>query len=367
MVIGNCNYYARQEGYAPYVIARNGKLVDRYTGLPLLDTPEQLEAVLKAAPVVWFAIDADSLTSTRYGREYRRLVFEQFDLPFTERGGLALRAAGWQAQPPMSAQAELNPPAAYGPLLLVAWEHSVATPGQPLAVTLFWRSAQNLAEPIQTSAQIISAAGISVAQNDTAIARGFLPLRSDADAPLPDPKRLVLPPDLAPGRYRIDTVAYPASTGTPLAGQPLTLDWFWVGPPPSLPRVTLGAAWVNGLGLIGHRLLPAELQPGKPLALELQWTTTQPISQTYTTFAHLVAPDGQLVAQNDHQPEGGFYPTWGWDVGERVVDAFQLDVPPEVAPGLYRLLVGWYDGQTGERLHLVDGADLLELAELIVK
>jgi hypothetical protein len=38
-----------------------------------------------------------------------------------------------------------------------------------------------------------------------------------------------------------------------------------------------------------------------------------------------------------------------------------------MAPGLYKLLVGWYDPITGKRVLLADGTDVLELAQWAVE
>jgi hypothetical protein len=288
-------------------------------------------------------------------------------LPFAEDDGLALRAVGWQEQPPLLVESALDPPAPYGPLRLTAWERSNATPGQPLAVTLFWRTAQHLQDQLSTSVQVISSAGALMTQYDSAITRGLLPLQADDEIALPDPKRLALPANLSGGRYRLDVVAYATATTAPLAGKPLAIDWFWIGSLPPSPETPVDAEWANGLRLAGHSRLPGKLQPGVQLTIDLQWTTTQPISQSYTAFAHLLGPNDQMAAQSDRQPEGGFYPTWGWDIGEPIADPFQLATPADMAPGLYRLLVGWYDPITGERVLLADGTDVLELAQWAVE
>jgi hypothetical protein len=366
-VVKNCNYYAREDGYAPYVIAHGDRVVDRYAGLPLLRSPEQLAALLRAEPVVWFVIDRESLMSSRYSADFLRLVVEQFKLPFAEEDGLALRATGWQEQPPPVAGSTLDPHATYGPLRLSAWERAAAAPGRPLAVTLFWRTTQRLREQISTSVQIVSAAGALMAQDDSAIAHGLVSLQPDDDATLPDPKRLSLPADLPPGRYRVDTLAYAVATTAPLAEQPVVIDWFWIGAAPPPPEMQVGAEWVNGLRLAGYHKLPDQLQPGVQWTINLQWTTTQPIPQAYTAFAHLLGPNGQVVAQSDRQPEGGFYPTWAWDIGEPIADPFQLATPASISPGVYRLLVGWYEPSSGERVRLPDGTDALELAQWAVK
>jgi hypothetical protein len=68
------------------------------------------------------------------------------------------------------------------------------------------------------------------------------------------------------------------------------------------------------------------------------------------------------VAQHDRAPEGGFYPTSQWDVGESVADIYPLALPETLAPGAYRLVVGLYDPATGQRLLTMGGEDAVELA-----
>jgi hypothetical protein len=360
-VVGDCTYYARETGYAPYVIQSGGRLVDRYAGLPLLDSVANLETALRQAPTAWFVIERDSLVSSRFGQTYLDAVVEQFDLAFSERGGLALYAVGWR--PPLTRQITVtfDPAAPYGPLLLSGWERSTATPGKPVAVTLFWRTAQRLADQVNTSVQIVPRDGAPLAQQDSPIARGLLNIEPGDFQPLPDPKVVALPGDLPGGRYRIDVAVYPASSAESFA-PPLALDWFWVGEPPPPPTIGRMANWQNGLRLVGHDGLPPDLPNGDNLTVQLHWSTTRSLTTTLTRFTHLVGPDGQVVAQSDQQPEAGFYPTWGWDVGETVPDGVELAIPNELDAGVYQLRVGWYDAASGVRVRLADGSDAFELA-----
>lgn len=361
-VVSDCTYYARQAGFEPYVIEQDGVIVDRYAGLPLLNTVEQLTTLLERGPVVWFVVDRDSLFSTRYGATYLATVIRHFDLVFEERRGLVLRTAARQTTLPVVAEVRFDPPVAHGPLLLTAWQRSAATPGRPLDVTLFWRTEQRLPDQLATSVQVTPRTGLPLEQDDGPIARGVLPLLP-ASEPLPDPKRLILPDDLPPDRYRLDVIAYTVGADRLQAEQPLALDWFWVGASPGPPAVPMGATWVNGIELVGHQPLPEQLEPGATVVIELQWKTAQPIRSAYTVFVHLVGPDGQLAAQQDRQPEDGFYPTWGWRVNEAVIDHYPLALPARLPPGEYLLLVGWYDPLTGERLAVAGGADTVRLAE----
>ncbi|MEZ4731043.1 MAG: hypothetical protein R3E79_28315 [Caldilineaceae bacterium] len=70
VVLGEpCDYFARERGYEPYVIEQDGILVDRWSGAPLLESAEQLEAVIKSAPRVWLVTDRERLAK-RYNGDF---------------------------------------------------------------------------------------------------------------------------------------------------------------------------------------------------------------------------------------------------------------------------------------------------------
>ena len=154
------------------------------------------------------------------------------------------------------------------------------------------------------------------------------------------------------------------ATVTPV-GPPLPFDWFTIWPPPITPTQLIDARWTDGLQLIGTDMLPSTVQAGEILTLRLVWAATAPITQDYTVFLHLIDEAGQPVAQQDQRPGGDFYPTSAWKVGEAVNDVYPLTIPTD-ATGPYRLLVGVYHAQTGERLQLTTGEDQSELAVLQV-
>ena len=85
-----------------------------------------------------------------------------------------------------------------------------------------------------------------------------------------------------------------------------------------------------------------------------------------TAFLHLIGPDGQLVAQHDKAPLDGFYPTSAWTPGTILTDTYALQLPATLAPGRYRLVAGWYDAATGERMLTEEGNDAAILAEWTV-
>ncbi len=226
-VLGPCDYYALQAGYEEYVIIRDGVAVDRWSGAALLDSAEELEAVLKASPRVWFISDGLRL-ATRYDANFLRMLIEQFDIVFEERGVLALRADGWREQPYYAVDEQFDDAISFGPLALTGWSRTDAEPGQRLAVTLLWHATAPVAQQINTSLRIVADDGSVITQADGPPANGLIPTNLFFDTPLPDRKRMELPADLNDGCYRVELVAYELETVTAL-GQPQPIGYISIG------------------------------------------------------------------------------------------------------------------------------------------
>lgn len=129
------------------------------------------------------------------------------------------------------------------------------------------------------------------------------------------------------------------------------------------PETTRAAAPAAPVAIFGEdeiALLDAEVSgspgPGAALTLESAWQALRPPEQDYTVFFHIVGPDGTLWGQQDSMPQGGAEPTGGWQPGRVVTDTLRLTMRPDApASEEYRVLLGLYDWQTGERLSA--GAD----------
>jgi hypothetical protein len=360
-----CDYFARERGYEPYVTPVDGVLVDRWTGAPLMRSADQLEQLVKTTPRVWLVTDGHRLAE-RYYNEFVRVVIEQFDTVFEERDVNALLAEGWREPPAYTRRQALETPAAVGSLRLVEWERTEMVAGQPLEALLTWRLTEKTRDPAYTSLQLVAADGTRLAQVDSAPARGLIPTTDETKAKIPDPKMLALPAELAPGRYRLEVVAYNVKSQETLGG-PVVVDWLWVGPAVAAPREHRAVGWENGLALVGHDGLPEALAGGETLGVRFVWQAAGPVDADYTTFVHLVGPEGQMVAQSDQAPENGFYPTSRWAREEPVAATHQLGLPETLVPGEYRLLVGWYRPDTGARAVLGDSTDVLELGKWTVE
>lgn len=91
--------------------------------------------------------------------------------------------------------------------------------------------------------------------------------------------------------------------------------------------------------------------PGSRVALEVRWQALRPLAHDYTVFFHVVAANGQRYAQHDGMPQDAQLPTTRWLPGEIVVDRYEAVLSPDAPRGSdYRYWLGWYLGETGERL-----------------
>lgn len=203
-----CAGYAIQRGYEEYVIPNDaGALVDRWTGAPLVNTPEQLEEVLRAHPQTWLVSDGFRL-ATRYDADYLRLLLEQFTLAGESQGALILRADGWRDLPQMIDTQPVSPALRFGPLALVGVSHTAPLPGTDLTIQLDWVGAEPIGAQINTSVRLVDSSGNTVASQDGPPAAGIIPTTLFFDTALPDRKTLTLPADLPAGDYSVEVVAY---------------------------------------------------------------------------------------------------------------------------------------------------------------
>ncbi|GIV75678.1 MAG: hypothetical protein KatS3mg050_0072 [Litorilinea sp.] len=206
----------------------------------------------------------------------------------------------------------------------------------------------------------------------------------------PDGHDLTIPPGTPPGIYRVELGFYDpadqtllpatgAQDGTP-RGDLVALDYIQVGTvaPPRSARLATPVELGGEVRLIGARWLdsrgaafdPArtEVAAGEPLTLQLYWQAAARPSLPYTVFVHVVDGNGHMVAQDDHQPLQGFFPTDRWFPGVVVADTYRLQLP---GAGAVTVFVGMYDGATGQRLPVQGptgtGGDSVQLTVLSAK
>jgi uncharacterized membrane protein len=144
-----------------------------------------------------------------------------------------------------------------------------------------------------------------------------------------------------------------AGTLTRLAGYSRNADNRWIEQAPPAPPTGPSTAEFGGqLVLAGWQGPSQPVAAGDVVQVTLHWQTRQPPALDASLFLHLLDETGNKVAQFDGQPHDflGPRPMTGWQVGETLVGVERLPIPPETPPGRYRLVMGLYNWQTGERL-----------------
>jgi len=100
------------------------------------------------------------------------------------------------------------------------------------------------------------------------------------------------------------------------------------------------------LSLFGWETDRVEARPGDAFDLLSYWAVAKPVASPLKIFVHVSTPAGKIVAQWD-----------GLDVNigtlessDVFVQRHRLEVPGDLPPGPYRISIGAYHPDTGERL-----------------
>ena len=380
LYLDRCDYLAIENGFEGYTTERNGREVEGWGLVPLLQSPAELEAALAAHPRLWFVVDTMRF-QRNFSPEFRALVWQRMIPQSYQRGVLVFRSDAEPPSPAVSHDSRVN---FDGQVELVRTDLETARlqPGDTLRMVLHWQALVPLLQEYSVFVHLDNAEHGTVALADGAPAGGLFPMVEWEPGDLIVDRRSVdLPGDLSPGIYRLEVGLYQPGTGERLpvvsggnsAKNQATVAFVWVGeqpanPPPSQPVV---ASFDRQICLQGFDLDTASggttVVAGEHLWLTLHWGACGPVEGDYHTFVHLVGEDGQILAQGDAPPLGGVIPTSFWPPGQVHLDAYQVGIPADASPGRYTLQIGLYTLATGERLPLFEGGDALVLATLEVQ
>ncbi len=125
-------------------------------------------------------------------------------------------------------------------------------------------------------------------------------------------------------------------------------------------RVGLVSATARGNGLGRRRSAPwsdpIAARPGDTIHLTLKWQALDYAEESYTILIHLIDPANRPIVALDYTPLGGAMPThlWfpKWLPGQRMLDPYRLQIPPDLSPGTYLIEVGLYEMVGRRRLHI---------------
>lgn len=135
-----------------------------------------------------------------------------------------------------------------------------------------------------------------------------------------------------------------------------TLDIEYVGEIETAQAEPQMADYAAQFGTWG-RLVSAKVQPGpEAVDITLEWESLRQVEKDYTVFVHIYNASNKILAQSDGYPIGEMFPIQRWRPGDHVEDHRCVVLPPGAPPGDYRVVVGVYDRQNGERALAVDAS-----------
>lgn len=108
--------------------------------------------------------------------------------------------------------------------------------------------------------------------------------------------------------------------------------------------------------------------PGQAVQFNVTWRANQPVRRDYKVGWYLFNPEMTVVlAQGeDRAPRhnGLPAPTSAWNSGMIIEDTYTLRIPDALAPGVYRLVIGMYDGDG--RLRVINPGNAAALNDLVM-
>jgi hypothetical protein len=252
-----------------------------------------------------------------------------------------------------------------------------AEPGGGIPLTLYWQGLDWMGHNYTIFTRLLAADQTSHGGRDRLPQEGYSTLYWAPGEIVVDPFGVPVDVDAPAGVYYLNVGLYQEVNGQavslplvrndqPIETASVTIGPFKIGPTPpgwtvpaAKPQVSLAQPFgdVPNLTLLGYDLTGEANQPvqnsklsPQNLKLTLYWRVESPLRLNYTTFVHLRNEAGEIVAQKDQLPLDGIYPTSLWEPGEIIADEVTLPLPPDLPAGMYWLVMGLYNFESGDRL-----------------
>jgi hypothetical protein len=259
-----------------------------------------------------------------------------------------------------------------GDLRLVGYEldHDRYSPGDPLALSLYFKIPARLEKTIGLSVHLLDADFKSVASDDISLSTDAWTTNQIVHQPVP----LHIPDDMiVPIMAHIQLTIWEFTDGYPPAeiSTELTTSEIWQLTPGSViltsvpilseeesSQLTRAAAYhVDNAFTLSSYDLPDTIA-GDNLPLAFQWAVNDETDMDAIQFVHIFdMSDGSLVSGYDSQPFDGHFPTFEWIAHTQIVDEWSLNLPEGLKAGEYQVFTGFYDAITQARLSvMLDGA-----------
>ena len=236
-----------------------------------------------------------------------------------------------------------------------------SSPGEEAVVTLYWQAFEDVHQDYRVRLKLVdSAEEVAFRQEQSPHSGAYPTNRWRQGEIIQDRHYLRVPAELEAGTYLLELALIDSDTGQQ-ASPPVTLGELVVSGRPHMferPMVQYQqTAEFGGLiRLLGYDLSGAGFQPNDTLRVTLYWQAMGHVPGDYQVFVHVLDDNSTVRAQHDGTPGLGSSPTSSWLPGEFITDIHDIALPADMPVGVYRLSVGLYALDNGERLRLT-GAD----------
>jgi hypothetical protein len=238
--------------------------------------------------------------------------------------------------------------------------------GDTVYVTLYWQATRPITEAFHTVVRVVSPLdGAPYAQRDLITPRSIPVSWWQPGQQIAELFELDTDPETPVGAYQLNlSLREPRSPGLlPLyqdhdenALDRVLLGYAavpWAGSVPAESATPVDVVFGDQIGLRAVQLSD-DSGPGGELLVTLYWEALRPPEGDYTVFVHLIDSQDIAVASHDSRPMMGRYSTLAWRPGHIVPDPHPILLPADYSPGAYRLRIGLYQPETGDRLPIVD-------------
>ena len=221
-------------------------------------------------------------------------------------------------------------------------------PAATLELDLAWGNTRPLKGHFQVEILLVGEDGHVGQSERFEVSPRWSPEEWPASAIARDHYALEIERGLAGGEYRV--IVQLMRDAEPVGEHVTVGDVTLVGPEPNYTAPAmerrLDVTFGEVLELLGYDLREGE----GTIQVTLHWQALRRMEVAYKFFVHLYdAESGDLIAQVDTMPQDWSYPTTWWEKGEVVSEDISLSLEG-LRAGRYRLAVGVYVPDTGERL-----------------
>src|ERR1019366_3016005 len=91
-------------------------------------------------------------------------------------------------------------------------------------------------------------------------------------------------------------------------------------------------------------------QTAQSIEVQYRWRCLKPVERNYWCFTHILDERGNIVGYLDHPVLKSDPPTSQWAEGSVGIERLQFQLPETVTPDAFRLRLGLFQKESGDRL-----------------